>query len=38
MTRLAAAMQVHQISSLLTLNDKDFRKFTFVTVIDPRTV
>ncbi len=33
--RLVAAMQVHGITHLLTFNDKDFRRFTTITVLTP---
>lgn len=33
--RLAAAMHVHGIANLLTLNAKDFRRFSGITVLSP---
>jgi predicted nucleic acid-binding protein len=33
--RIVAAMRVHGISKLLTLNIKDFRRFTDIELIDP---
>ena len=33
--RLAAAMQRHSVTSLLTFNEPDFTKFSFVTVLVP---
>ena len=36
--RLAAAMQRHGISHLLTLNTSDFRRFDHITVVDPHGV
>lgn len=33
--RIVAAMNVHQITKLLTFNLKDFRRFTHITLIDP---
>lgn len=37
-TRLVAAMTVHQISHLLTFNTNDFKRFTEITAIDPRSI
>lgn len=36
--RLAAAMQVHGISHLLTFNAKDFREFPHISILEPGTV
>lgn len=36
--RLVAAMQLHSITHLLTFNDKDFRRFTSITVLTPAAV
>jgi predicted nucleic acid-binding protein len=36
--RIAAAMNVHGITHLLTFNGSDFKRFQGVTVIDPTTV
>jgi len=33
--RMVAAMRVHGIANLLTLNGKDFRRFTGITVLSP---
>ena len=33
--RIAAAMRVHGIANLLTLNTKDFRRFSGITVLSP---
>jgi hypothetical protein len=38
LVRLVAAMQVHNVTSLLTFNGQDFRKFTSLTILDPHTV
>lgn len=35
--RLAALMQVHEVSRILTLNGSDFSRYSGITVIDPRT-
>ncbi len=35
--RIAAAMNVHQITKLLTFNIKDFKRFRHITLIDPNT-
>jgi predicted nucleic acid-binding protein len=37
-TRLVAAMTVHQITHLLTFNTDDFKRFTEITAIDPRSI
>jgi predicted nucleic acid-binding protein len=37
-TRLVAAMIDHQITHLLTFNTDDFKRFTEITVIDPRDI
>jgi predicted nucleic acid-binding protein len=36
--RLIAAMKVHGLSHLLSLNDGDFKRFTEITVVNPRNV
>jgi predicted nucleic acid-binding protein len=36
--RLAAVMQFHNITRLLTFNAQDFRRFHFISVLDPRTI
>lgn len=36
--RLVAAMHVHGITHLLTFNDKDFRRFSTITVLTPAAV
>jgi predicted nucleic acid-binding protein len=36
--RLAAAMQVHGISHILTLNQPDFVRYTDISVIHPQNV
>lgn len=33
--RIVAAMNVHQITKLLTFNTKDFKRFQNITLIDP---
>jgi predicted nucleic acid-binding protein len=33
--RMVAAMRVHGIANLLTLNAKDFRRYTGITVLSP---
>jgi hypothetical protein len=35
--RLVAAMHVHGVTHLLTLNDQDFTRFDGITVVDPAT-
>ncbi|MGH9801884.1 MAG: type II toxin-antitoxin system VapC family toxin [Blastocatellia bacterium] len=37
-TRLAAAMNVHGLTHLLTFNGSDFKRFAGITVIDPASV
>lgn len=37
-TRLVAAMKVHNLTHLLTFNDGDFKRFTAITVINPKNV
>lgn len=37
-TRLVAAMTVHQIPHLLTFNTDDFKRFTEITALDPRSI
>ncbi|WP_238993744.1 hypothetical protein [Calothrix sp. PCC 6303] len=37
-TRLVAAMIAHQITHLLTFNTDDFKRFTEITVIEPRDI
>lgn len=36
--RLVAAMQIHQVTHLLTFNIADFTRFTGVTILDPATM
>jgi predicted nucleic acid-binding protein len=36
--RIVAAMNVHQITKLLTFNAKDFKRFQNITLIDPNTL
>jgi predicted nucleic acid-binding protein len=36
--RLVAVMQVHDVTHLLTLNDRDFARYTGITVVHPRQV
>jgi predicted nucleic acid-binding protein len=36
--RLIAAMQVHGITSMLTFNPGDFRRYAGIEVVDPATV
>lgn len=37
-TRLVAAMIAHNLTDLLTFNTKDFKRFSEITVIDPRSI
>lgn len=37
-TRLVAAMIAHNLTHLLTFNTKDFKRFSEITVIDPRSI
>ncbi|MEH1786151.1 MAG: PIN domain nuclease [Nostoc sp.] len=37
-TRLVAAMITHQITHLLTFNIDDFKRFSAIVVVDPRSV
>ena len=37
-TRIVAAMNVHQIQHLLTFNDKDFRRFSRIILVNPLTL
>jgi len=37
-TRLVAAMLVHHLTHLLTFNDRDFKRFTEVTVRNPKEI
>ena len=34
--RLAAAMQIHQLTHILTLNGKDFERFAEIKAVHPR--
>jgi hypothetical protein len=36
--RLVAAMQVHNVTSILTFNPSDFRRYTGIEVFEPATV
>jgi predicted nucleic acid-binding protein len=36
--RIVAAMLVHNLTHLLTFNDGDFKRFTEITVVNPRDV
>jgi predicted nucleic acid-binding protein len=36
--RLVAAMQVHSVTSILTFNPSDFRRFTGIEIFEPATV
>lgn len=36
--RIVAAMNVHQITKLLTFNTKDFKRFHHITLIDPSNI
>lgn len=36
--RIVAAMNVHQITKLLTFNTKDFKRFQNIELIDPNTL
>lgn len=37
-TRLVAAMIAHQMTHLLTFNTADFKRFSEITTVDPRTI
>lgn len=37
-TRLVAAMNIHQITHLLTFNTADFKRFSGIIVVDPATI
>jgi len=37
-TRLVAAMIVHDLTHLLTLNTDDFKRFTIITAVNPQTL
>lgn len=37
-TRLVAAMKAHGLSHLLTFNTDDFKRFTDITLVSPRTI
>ncbi|MBD2771915.1 type II toxin-antitoxin system VapC family toxin [Iningainema tapete] len=37
-TRLVAAMIAHKLSHLLTFNTNDFKRFSEITVVDPRSI
>ena len=34
-TKMVAAMQCHGISHFMTINEKDFKKYRFITVVNP---
>src|SRR6266852_9420521 len=36
--RIVAAMSVHGLTHLLTFNDRDFRRFTEITVVNPQDI
>jgi predicted nucleic acid-binding protein len=36
--RLVAAMLVHGVSRLLTFNDRDFKRFTEITIVNPQDI
>jgi len=36
--RLVAAMEVHNLTHLLTFNDRDFKRFTEITVVNPQDI
>ena len=36
--RLVAAMEVHNLTHLLTFNDRDFKRFTEITVVNPHDI
>ena len=36
--RLVAAMEVHNLTHLLTFNDRDFKRFSEITVVNPQNV
>ncbi|MEM7811348.1 MAG: type II toxin-antitoxin system VapC family toxin [Planctomycetota bacterium] len=37
-TRVVAAMRLHDVSRILTFNEKDFRRYEGITVLEPETV
>lgn len=37
-TRLVAAMLVHNLTHLLTFNDRNFKRFTEITVVNPQNI
>lgn len=37
-TRLVAAMLVHNLTHLLTFNDRNFKRFTEITVVNPKDI
>ncbi len=37
-TRIVAAMLHHQVTHILTFNPKDFRRYSQITILDPKTV
>jgi len=34
-TKIVASMNIHKISTLVTFNEKDFKRFTMIKVINP---
>lgn len=36
--RLVAAMEVHNVTHLLTFNDRDFKRFSEITVVNPQDI
>lgn len=36
--RLVAAMSIHNLTHLLTFNDRDFKRFSEITVLNPRNI
>jgi predicted nucleic acid-binding protein len=36
--RLVAAMRAHEVTRILTFNDKDFARYTDIAAVHPRTV
>lgn len=36
--KLAASMAVHSVPNLVTLNEKDFRRFPFITIVHPNEI
>lgn len=37
-TRIVAAMNIHRVTNLLTFNTADFKRFSNIVLVDPKTV